>query len=109
MKHFLLATAVAVLIGSISTPATSATYTAVVSQLQPNHETMDCIFFRLSGVTDISPASPGDWFAIPRNSDGAMETFAVLLASRTKANMPVTVYTTSAMACGYAQAVSVIM
>jgi hypothetical protein len=109
LKHTLLATGLAVLIGSISTPATSATYTAVVSQLQPNHETLDCIFFRLSGVTDISPVSPGDWFAIPRNSNGAMETFAVLLASRTKANTPVTVYTTSATACGYAQAVAVIL
>ncbi|WP_153067010.1 hypothetical protein [Steroidobacter cummioxidans] len=109
MNRRLLATGVAILAGLTSIPAASATYTAVVSQIQPNHETLDCIFFRLSGVTAISPASPGDWFAIPRDSAGAMETFAVLLTSRTKGNIAVTVHTSNATACGYAQAIAVIM
>jgi hypothetical protein len=68
----------------------------------------DCLFFRLTGVTGITPASPGDWFAIPRESAGAMEAFAVLLTSRTKV-MPVTVQTSTEMACGYARALSVIL
>lgn len=109
MNLRLFAACVALLASLSSTSATSATYTAVVSQIQPNHETLDCFFFRLSGVTGIVPASAGDWFAISRDSPGAMEAFAVLLTSRTKGNLAVTVQTTSAMACGYAQAVSVIM
>lgn len=105
LRHSLLAAGTAVL---LSSPALSADYTAVVSEIQPNHDTLDCIFFRLNGITGISPASPGDWLAIPRSSNGAMEVFAVLLTSRTK-SIPVTVKTTSAMACGYAQATYVIM
>lgn len=108
MNRRLLATGVAILANLASTSATSATYTAAVSQIQPNHESLDCIFFRLSGVTGITPASPGDWFAIARDSPGSMEAFAVLLTSRTKA-IAVTVQTSSATACGYAQALSVIM
>ncbi|WP_129777618.1 hypothetical protein [Peristeroidobacter soli] len=108
MNRRLLTVVVAVLAGVTPVTAASATYTAAVSQIQPNHETLDCIFFRLTGVTGIAPASPGDWFAIPRDSAGAMEAFAVLLTSRTKA-MPVTVQTTTETACGYARALTVIM
>ena len=86
----------------------SADYTAVVSEIQPNHDTLDCIFFRLNGITGISPPTPGEWLAIARSTNGAMETFAVLLTSRTK-NITVTVKTTGALACGYAQATYVIM
>jgi hypothetical protein len=108
MKRRFLRSAVAVLASLASMGAHSATYTAAVSQIQPNHEALDCIFFRLSGITGISPASAGDWFAIPRDSAGAMEAFAVLLTSRTKA-MAVTVQTSNEMACGYARALNVIL
>ena len=105
LKRHLLAAGMATL---VSTSAMSADYTAVVSQIQPNHDTLDCVFFRLSGTTGIWPTSPGDWFAISRSSPGAMEAFATLLTSRTK-DIQVTVKTTGAMACGYAQATYVIM
>jgi hypothetical protein len=108
MNRRLLTSAVAAFASLASIGAHSATYTAAVSQIQPNHEALDCIFFRLSGVTGITPPSPGDWFAIPRDSAGAMEAFAVLLTSRTKA-MAVTVQTSNETACGYARALSVIL
>lgn len=108
MARFSTRIMVSILSAFVAAPALSANYTSTVSELQSNHDTQDCIFFRLSGVTGITPASVGDWFAISRASLGAMETFALLLSSRVKA-IPVKVTTTSAMACGYAEATYVIM
>lgn len=92
----------------LSNPAMSADGTAVVSKNQPDRDPLDCIFFRPNGITGISPPTPGEWLAISRSSNGALETFALLLASRTK-NIPVTVKTTGAMACAYAQATYLII
>jgi hypothetical protein len=63
MNHICSWVSVGVLATLAAMPAFSAEYTSTVSELQPNHVSEDCIFFRLSGVTGITPASPGDWFA----------------------------------------------
>lgn len=84
--------------------ANAAEYVSTVAELQPNHSTLDCVFFRLDGVAQSDPPSPnGGWFAISRSSLGAKDAYALLLAARLT-GMPVHVVTGGALACSYAEA-----
>jgi hypothetical protein len=84
--------------------ASSAEYNGLVSDIQPNHSTANCFFFRLEGVT-ITPASPGNWFAVSYTSNGAKETFASVLAAKLSGvPVKVTTLSTTPTVCNYAEA-----
>jgi len=88
----------------VSSAGASVTWaTKTISQLQPDHPSADCYFFTLDGVSEADPVRPGiPWFAVDRNAHlGAKELYATLLAARLS-RAPITVYTSGAVACGYA-------
>jgi hypothetical protein len=95
---------VGIVIALALNPAWSAEYTGLVSDLQPNHNSQNCFFFRLSGVT-INPASPGNWFAVAYTTFGAKETYATLLAAKlSDTPIKVTTLPTAPTVCNYAEA-----
>src|SRR5688572_24218299 len=48
-----------------------------------NPDTRPCIFFRLSGVPEADPATPGQsWFAVPKSHSGYKEIVATLMIAR---------------------------
>lgn len=72
--------------------------------------TRPCAFFRLEGVAEADPVTPGSmWFAVPRAHAGYTELFAMLLTAKA-ANLPVTIKTngTSSTACSTVPNVDVV-
>lgn len=70
-----------------------------VSQvLMPDHR--DCVFFNRVGVSEASPAIPGNpWIAIHRSHQGFREIFAFLLWAK-GSGTPVAVTTTGSVSTG---------
>lgn len=90
--------------GLICSTATADHYVSTVGELQPNHSTLDCFFFKLDGVTQTNPLSPNPgWFAVARSSVGAKEAYAAVLAARLT-GMPIRVTTGGGLACSYPEA-----
>ena len=91
--------------------AQAATWTGkTVGNVQPNHPSIDCYWFRLNGVGEADPVTPGNpWFAVARTELGSREAYATLLAAKV-AGAPVTVYTDGTTVCGgYARAIYVVL
>lgn len=80
-----------------------------IARFEPAHKTTACFYFTLEAVTTADPAAPGsEWFAMERNANGVKEILAALLAARISAT-PVTVYTSGALVCGYAEVLTVFL
>lgn len=108
MKKILLSIPV-LMAGLLVSPfATAAAhYNKEVAVLQ-SPDTRECVFFKLTGVTEADPIAPGiSWFAVPKTHVGYKEIVATLMLARA-AGKPLTVVETSgALACGHAAVLGV--
>jgi len=76
----------------------------MISQLQPDHPSVNCFYFTLDGVSEADPIRPGvAWFAVDRDvHPGAKDLYAALLAARLSGSSITAVNTSGGLACGYA-------
>lgn len=73
-----------------------------------NPDDRPCIFFRLSGVAEADPVLPGQpWFAVPKTHGGYKEIVATLMIARSTQDPIYQVLTSGAVACGYAEVLSI--
>jgi len=88
----------------VVTSTKADTYSGVVLEVQPNHATYDCFFFKIAGVVQTNPASPNPgWFAVQRSLSSSKESFATVLSARLTGGA-ITVNTGGGLVCGYPEA-----
>lgn len=103
----ILVTVVGLLLAS---PASaSVDHYSTIEQMQNTHQTTNCFYFTLVRVSQADPVVPGSpWFAMHRDTQGAGDTYAMLLAAKLSGSR-IRITTTGALMCGYAGIVYAIL
>jgi hypothetical protein len=97
-------TTLSFIVGFWSITTTAASHINKTVEVFHGPDTRECAFFRLIGVSEADPATPGvPWFAVPKTHPGYREIVAILLQARATGAPLQHVATTGAVVCGHAE------
>ena len=104
MRRVVSVSLLALSAGVYASTALALTHTDKTVEVVHSPDTRECVFFRLTGVTQADPVTPGvSWFAVPKTHAGYKEIVAILLQARATGAPLQHVATTGAVACGHAE------